>query len=45
MIVLVGVIAISIRDGEYGLPALIGSAVAVTAGPLVYRWGCGGAVR
>ena len=37
MIVLVGVIAISFRDGEYGLPALIGAALAIAAGPLMYR--------
>ena len=35
--VLIGVIAISFRDGEYGVPALIGTAVAVASGPLVYR--------
>lgn len=38
MLVLLVVIAISLRDGEYGLPALIGSIVAAVAGPLVYRW-------
>jgi amino acid transporter len=37
MIVLLGVIAISFRDGEYGLPAVIGAMVAIAAGPLVYR--------
>lgn len=37
MIVLIGVIALSFRDGEYGIPALIGTAVALTAGPLMYR--------
>jgi amino acid transporter len=37
MIVLLGVIAISFCDGEYGLPAIIGAAIAIGAGPLVYR--------
>ena len=37
MIVLVGVICASFADGEYGLPAIIGTAVAIVAGPLVYR--------
>jgi amino acid transporter len=36
MIVLAGVIVISFRDGDYGLPALIGTAVAMALGPLVY---------
>src|SRR6266550_4468116 len=40
MIVLLGVIAISFRDGEYGLPALIGAAVAIAAGPVMYRLAC-----
>ena len=35
-IVLSGVIVISFRDGEYGLPALRGAAVAVALGPLLY---------
>ena len=37
MIVLIGVIVISFRDGEYGVPAVIGAAVAIAAGPLMYR--------
>jgi hypothetical protein len=37
MIVLVGVIAVSFADGEYGLPAVVGTAVAIAAGPLIYR--------
>ena len=37
MIVLVGVICVSLADGEYGLPAVIGSAIAIAAGPLMYR--------
>lgn len=37
MIVLAGVIVISFRDGEYGLPAVIGAAVAIAAGPVTYR--------
>ena len=36
MAVLIGVITISFRDGEYGIPALIGTAVAVASGPLVF---------
>lgn len=37
MLVLAGVIVISFRDGEYGVPALIGAAVAMAAGPVIYR--------
>ena len=37
MIVLVGVIGVSFADGEYGLPAVIGTAVAIATGPLMYR--------
>ena len=37
MIVLVGVICVSFADGEYGLPAVIGTAVAIATGPLMYR--------
>ena len=37
MMMLVGVIAVSFADGEYGLPAVIGAAVAIAAGPLMYR--------
>ena len=37
MIALIGVIAISFGDGEYGLPAIIGAAVAIAAGPVIYR--------
>ncbi|HEY2711041.1 MAG TPA: APC family permease [Chthoniobacterales bacterium] len=37
IIVLTGVVAISLRDGEYGLPAIIGAAVAIAAGPVVFR--------
>ena len=37
MIVLVGVICVSFADGEYGLPAVIGTTIAIAAGPLVYR--------
>jgi amino acid transporter len=36
MVVLIGVIAISFRDGEYGLPAVIGAGVAIALGPLMY---------
>jgi amino acid transporter len=37
MIVLVGVIAISFRDGEYGFPAIIGAAIAIGLGPILYH--------
>lgn len=37
-LILIGVIALSFRDGEYGLPALIGTAVAVVLGPMMYCW-------
>jgi amino acid transporter len=37
MMVLVGVIGVSFVDGEYGLPAVIGAAVAIATGPLMYR--------
>ncbi|MFL6543460.1 MAG: APC family permease [Chthoniobacterales bacterium] len=39
MIVLLGVVAMSLRDGEYGVPALIGAALAIAAGPILYRLG------
>ncbi|MDQ2664375.1 MAG: APC family permease [Gemmatimonadota bacterium] len=34
--VLALVVALSFQDGEYGVPAVVGSAVAIGAGPLVY---------
>jgi hypothetical protein len=37
MLILIVVIAISFRDGEYGIPAVIGAAVAVGLGPVIYR--------
>ncbi len=37
MIVLTGVVLISFRDGEYGLPAVIGATTAILAGPVIYR--------
>ena len=37
MMVLVGVVGVSFADGEYGLPAVIGAAVAIATGPLMYR--------
>ena len=37
MVVLVGVVAVSFRDGEYGLPAVIGAGVAIALGPVMYR--------
>lgn len=36
MVILVAVVGLSFRDGEYGLPAVIGAAVAITLGPLAY---------
>lgn len=36
MLVLIGVIAISFHDGEYGVPAVIGAAIAIALGPAVY---------
>src|SRR2546425_903168 len=36
MMVLAGVIGVSFVDGEYGLPAVIGAAVAIATGPLMY---------
>ena len=35
--ILVLLVVLSVRDGEYGLPALVGAAVAIGLGPLVYR--------
>ena len=35
--VLIGVIAISFRDGEFGFPAVMGSAIVIAVGPIVYR--------
>src|SRR5205085_380167 len=35
MLVLAGVVIISFRDGEYGLPALVGAIAAMAAGPIV----------
>jgi len=37
MVVLIGVVGISFRDGEYGLPAVIGAGVALALGPVMYR--------
>ncbi len=36
MAVLVGVVAISFRDHEYGVPAVIGATVAIALGPIMY---------
>ena len=36
VMVLLGVITVSVGNGEYGLPALAGSAAAIAAGPIVY---------
>jgi amino acid transporter len=37
MIVLVGVVVISFRDGEYGFPAVMGAGVAIVLGPIMYK--------
>jgi amino acid transporter len=37
MVVLVGVVIISFRDGEYGVPAVMGAGVAIVLGPIMYR--------
>ncbi|HEX3865860.1 MAG TPA: hypothetical protein VHV78_03875, partial [Gemmatimonadaceae bacterium] len=37
MVILIGVVAISFQDGEYGVPAIIGAAVAIVLGPIVYH--------
>ena len=37
MLVLFLVIVLSFSDGEFGVPALIGTAVAIALGPLIYR--------
>ncbi|HEV8496201.1 MAG TPA: APC family permease [Gemmatimonadaceae bacterium] len=37
MVVLIGVVGISFRDGEYGLPAVIGAGVALALGPVMYK--------
>jgi amino acid transporter len=37
IIILIGVIALSFRDREYGLPAVIGAALAIGLGPIIYR--------
>jgi hypothetical protein len=37
MMVLAGVIGVSFADAEYGLPAVIGAAVVIITGPLMYR--------
>ena len=36
MLVLLVVIALSFKDGEFGVPALIGTGVAIVLGPIVY---------
>ena len=38
MAVLLLVVGLSMADGEYGLPALAGAAVAIVAGPIAYRF-------
>ena len=36
MVILVGVVGLSFRDGQYGLPAVVGAAVAIALGPVAY---------
>jgi amino acid transporter len=36
MVILLAVVGLSFRDGEYGLPAVVGAAVAITLGPIAY---------
>ncbi len=36
MVILIAVVALEIRDGEYGLPAVIGALIAALAGPIAY---------
>jgi amino acid transporter len=47
MVVLVGVVAISFLDGEYGVPAVIAAGVAILLGPVVFAfaWRAGGQRR
>jgi len=45
MLVLLLVIYLSFRDGEYGLPALIGTAVAIVLGPLTFAFSKKGAIN
>jgi amino acid transporter len=45
MIILTGIVCLSFTDGEYGLPAVIGSALAIAAGPVLYRFAYHGATR
>ena len=35
--ILFAVVVLSFRDGEYGLPAIIGAAIAIALGPLAYK--------
>ena len=37
MLVLLIVIVLSFYDGEFGIPALIGTAVAIALGPIIFR--------
>jgi hypothetical protein len=36
MAVLTGVVVLALLDGEYGLPAIVGAAAAIAAGPVIY---------
>jgi amino acid transporter len=37
MMVLLGVVAISFYDGEYGIPAIVGATAAIALGPVMYQ--------
>jgi amino acid transporter len=37
MVILMGVVAMSFRDGEYGVPAVIGATVAIALGPVMFH--------
>jgi amino acid transporter len=38
MATIIGIAGLSMRDGELGLPAVVGAGTAVVLGPLLYRW-------
>ena len=45
VLVLIGVVALSFRDGEYGIQAVIGAGVAIVLGPLLYAFAVRGSRR
>ena len=38
LVIMAFVVAMSFQDGEYGIPALVGAAIAIALGPLAYRF-------